>query len=150
MQMMTTFIRRLHNLPVLCVLVISLLTSPVSALGYVWCFNADGYAALEAAMAGDCSTETPSLGLDGIATPSLTAGEDDCGPCLDVSPSHQYSTPNGRDDETLLLSLADSAPAVVAVNLPLPERSLNKKLFTDPPPRTPDLILHHRTTVLLI
>jgi hypothetical protein len=147
---MTALIRRFHNFPVLCLLVLSLLSSPISALGYVWCFSAEGYAALETAMAGDCGADSPTLVLEDIITPSLTTGEDDCGPCLDVSASYQYGAPNGREDEIFIFSLAESTAVSVDAHIPLPERSLNKNLFTDQSPRISDLILQHRTIVLLI
>jgi len=83
------FTRRLNNLPLFCLLLLCLLTSPISTFGYVWCVGADGHAAIETAMAGDCGlgSPTPTTGCD--AKISETVATDDCGSCLDVSPSHQ-------------------------------------------------------------
>ena len=143
------FPRKLH-LPLACLLALCLLTNPVSAYGYVWCLGADGHAEMETAMAGDCAVACDVAFSAKAPLVSVDADADGCGPCLDISTSHQYHTPNNRGDETLILSLAEAAPVIVTVHLPLPERSLNSHHFTDPPPRIPDLILHHRTTVLLI
>ena len=142
--------RRILTLPLACLLVLSVLTNPASAYGYVWCLGTNGHAVMETAVAGDCGVDCGAPSSAEAPLFSVDADADGCGPCLDVSTSHQYRTPNNRDDETLLISLAESAPVVVAVHILLPELSLNSKLFADPPPRIPDLILHHRTTVLLI
>ena len=142
--------RRILHLPLACLLALSLLTNPVGAYGYVWCLGDDGHAVVETAMAGDCKVDCDAPFSANAPLLSVDADDDGCGPCLDVSTSHQYRTPNNRDDETLIISLAEAAPVVVAVHMPLPELSLNSNLFTDPPPRIPDLILLHRTTVLLI
>ena len=143
-------IRRLHKLSFQCLLVLSLLTSPVSSLGYVWCLSADGHATLEAAMAGDCGLDTPAPTTTDTFTPSLTGGADDCGPCLDVSPSHQWGAPRSRQGDTPVSLPAEFATVTVAAHTPLPDRILNNRPPVDAIPRTPDPILHHRTIVLLV
>ena len=147
---MTMLIRRLHKLPFLGLLVLSLLTSPVSSFGYVWCLDADGHANLEAAVAGNC-------GLDNLAPTSanppatpLIRGGDDCGPCLDVSPSHQWGSPRSRQHDAPVSLPAELVTVTVAAHTPLPDRLLNDRPPVDASPRTPDPILHHRTIVLLI
>ena len=142
--------RRFLHLPLACLLALSLLTNPVSAFGYVWCLGDDGHAVVETAMAGDCKVDCDAPFSANAPLLSVDADDDGCGPCLDVSTSHQYRTPNNRGDQTLITSLVAAAPVIVAAYIPLPALSLNRNLFTDPPPRIPDLILHHRTTVLLI
>ncbi|MCM2264423.1 MAG: hypothetical protein NDI73_04430 [Desulfuromonadales bacterium] len=145
---MTMLIRRLHKLPFLCLLVLSLLTSPASSLGYVWCLSADGHAALEAAMAGDCGMDNPAPIPVDTPDPALTV-EDDCGPCLDVSTSHQWGSPRSRQEETAVSIPAEFAPVAMAEYPSLPDPVLNRPAV-DAIPRTPDPILHHRTIVLLI
>lgn len=147
-KLMTMLVRRLHKLPFLCLLALGLLTSPASSLGYVWCLSADGHAALEAAMAGDCGMDNPAPTPIDTPDPSLTV-EDDCGPCLDVSTSHQWGSPRSRQKETPVSIPAEFAPVAMAEYTFLPDRLL--ECLTDAaPPRTPDPILHHRTIVLLI
>jgi hypothetical protein len=143
-------IRRLHKLSFPCLLILSLLTSPVSTLGYVWCLSADGHATLEAAMAGDCGLDNQFPLTADTLTPTLTGGADDCGPCLDVSPSHQWGAPRSRQDDTPVNLPAELATVTVAAHAPLPDRTLNNRPPVDALPRTPDPILHHRTIVLLI
>ena len=147
---MTILIRRLHKLSLLCLLVVCLLTSPASTFGYVWCVSADGHVSMEAAQAGDCGMDIQAPTITGTPAPSLTGGVGDCGPCLDVSASHQWGSPRSRQDETPLGFSAEFAPAIVAAHSPLPDRLLNDYPTGDAIPRTPDPILHHRTIVLLI
>jgi hypothetical protein len=149
-ELMTMFIRRLHKLPLLSLLVLSLLTSPLSSLGYVWCLSADGHATLEAAMAGDCGLD--DLAPTGANTPvaAWTGGGDDCGPCLDVSPSHQWGSPRSRQADTSSSFATELSPVTVATYSKLPDLSLNNHRTAATIPRTPDPILHHRTIVLLI
>ena len=149
-ELMTMLIRRLHKLPLLGLLVLSLLTSPLSSLGYVWCLDADGHATLEAAVAGDCGLDNPAPTTADPLTPSLTGGGDDCGPCLDVSPSHQWGSPRTRLADTPSCCPAEFAPVTVVRSSKLPELSLNNHPTADTIPRTPEPILHHRTIVLLI
>ena len=143
-------IRRLHKLSFQCLLVLSLLTSPVSSFGYVWCLDADGHATLEAAMAGDCGLDNPAPTTADPLTPSLTGGVDDCGPCLDVSPSHQWGSPRSRQADTPSSCPAEFSPVTLARYSKLPDLSLNNHPPVGTIPRTPDPILHHRTIVLLI
>lgn len=147
---MTMFIRRLHKLPLLCLLVLSLLTSPLSSLGYVWCLDADGHATLEAAVAGDCGLDKPAPTTTDHPALSLTGGDDDCGPCLDVSPSHQWGSPRSRQVDTPSSFAAEFSPVTVATYSKLTQLSLNNHPSAATIPRTPDPILHHRTIVLLI
>ena len=149
-ELLTMLIRRLHKLSFQCLLVLSLLTSPVSSLGYVWCLSADGHATLEAAMAGDCGLDNQFPLTADTLTPTLTGGADDCGPCLDVSPSHQWGTPRSRQGDTPVSLPAELATVTVAAHTPLPDRILNNRPPVDAIPRTPDPILHHRTIVLLV
>ena len=147
---MTMLIRHLHNLPILCLLILCLLTSPVSAFGYVWCVSADGHAVLEEAMAGDCGLDNPTPATDGNTAPALTIGADDCGPCLDISPAHQWGSPRTRQEQSPASIPAEFAPVAVVSSIPLPDRHQTSHFVATSPPRTPEPILHHRTIVLLI
>jgi hypothetical protein len=143
--------RRIFNLPLICLLIISLLASSTSEFGYVWCFSTDGdHSALELAQAGDCSLDncTPTTG--NLAAAALTGEADDCGTCLDISSSHQWNTSRWRQDDIPVNALADFTPCAVAPHFPLPEWSFNTHRVVDFPPRIPEPIQYHRTTVLLI
>lgn len=144
--------RRLINQLFACLLIIGLLASSASASNYVWCVSADGdHSVLEFAPSGDCSQDDCAPATDGIAVSALEADTaDGCGPCLDVSSAHQWNVSRSRAGD-----LSDDLPAtlplvVLEVFNPLPERLSNPHRLLDPPPRIPEQILHHRTTVLLI
>jgi hypothetical protein len=147
---MTMFIRRLHNLPILCLLILCLLSSTASTSGYVWCVSSDGHATLEGAVAGDCGLDNPTPATNGITSTSLSIGTDDCGPCLDVSPSHQWGSPRPRHDGCPVSVPAEFAPVAIVAYTSLPVRSQTSHPVAAPTPRTPEPILHHRTIVLLI
>lgn len=139
---------RIRYLPLLLLLIGSLLTSPASASGYVWCLSADGHAALEEAWGGDCAAASPAAPAD-PAEHSLGRTDGECGPCLDISSAHSWGTPRCRAD-------ADPAalpvpPVAVATTPPVvAPASLSGRFPYAPLPRLSALILHHRTVVLLI
>jgi len=147
---MPMVIRRLHKLSILCLLILCLLTSQASTLGYVWCVTADGHAALEEAIAGDCGFDNPPPSTDGITSTALTIGANDCGPCLDISPSHQWGSPRTRQEEAPVSVPAEFAPVTVAAYISSPDHLQTNPFAVTPPPRIPAPILHHRTIVLLI
>lgn len=135
-----------------CLLIIGLLASSASASNYVWCVSADGdHSVLEFAPSGDCSQDDCSPAAEGIAVSALEANTaDGCGPCLDVSSAHQWNVSRNRAGD-FSVDLPATLPLVAldAFNS-LPEQFLNTYQLVDPPPRIPDQILRHRTTVLLI
>lgn len=144
-------IRRLRHLPLLCLLIISLLISPAVMSGYVWCVTEDGHGFLEEAIAGDCAADNHVEEAANIASAALSSAEDDgCGPCLDISTSHHLGTSRSRLDEQQASLFAGIAPTTVAAPVLLPDRDLNNHRIVVVPPRIPDPLLHHRTTVLLI
>lgn len=150
MEMMPMSLRRLLQLPLLCVLVLSLLASPMSDLGYVWCLSADGHASVETAVAGDCGGSAPArLGFD-LCADSSAGDDDDCGPCLDVSSAPSWGSSRSRDcDSPASLPVPSAAFAAAA----LPHRSaraLSIGHVAEPTQRTPEAIRSHRTIVLLI
>lgn len=149
-RLMPMIIRRLHKLPFLCLLALCLLTNPAGTFGYVWCVSADGHAALEVATAGNCGLDNPVPTTDANPSVSLTIETDDCGPCLDVSPSHQWGSPRSRQDQAPVSFPTEFPLLVVGMPTPPPARFLNQHRVVNLSPRTPDPILHHRTTVLLI
>lgn len=144
-------LRRLLHIPLLCLLIVNLLISPAVTSGYVWCVTDDGHSFLEEAFAGDCAADDHVGEAENIASadlPSINA--DGCGPCLDISASHRWGNSRSRQDELPVGRLVGIAPTTDVSPVPLPERELNTHRTIAAAPRTPDLILHHRTTVLLI
>ena len=120
------FIQRLHNLPILCLLVICLLISPAVKSGYAWGAAADDHSLRNEVVAGDSSSD------DYVETAAYRWGK---------SPSR-----HGHQPGSLLASIAPTA----VLQVRLPERSLNPHRFAGSPPRISSQILHHRTIVLLI
>lgn len=141
--------RRFHTSAFTWLLLLCLLVTPASLSGFVWCLGDDGHAQVELATAGDCAVDRdmpPPVAGPGVA---LDAGEDRCGPCLDLSSSHRWGSPRGRNSLAPASLPVALAPVVVALQRPLPDRFLTSRLVIDPAPRTPQQILHHRTIVLL-
>ena len=152
---MTLHIRRLHKLPLVCLLVLCLLTSPASSFGYVWCVSDAGHATLETALDGVCSLDLPTRPVGDFPILTLNADANDCdpypcGPCRDISNTLVWGPASGHDTETNISILASDAPAIVATHISLPDRFLLNHRATDITLRTPDSILYHRTIVLLI
>jgi hypothetical protein len=145
-------IRRFPHLPLLCVLVLCLLTSPVSPFGYVWCLNADGHVELEAARADDCSLDCPPLSAGNPPTFTIDAEASGCGPCLDVSTTLQWGSVRGRDSRggSPVSLPTPFTPPAVAAHTPQASNLLTKGLVAETSPRISEPILHHRTIVLLI
>jgi hypothetical protein len=144
-------VRRLHHIPLLCLLIISLLISPAVMSGYVWCVTEDGHGFLEEAIAGDCAAGNHGEAAANIASAALSSEDDDgCGPCLDISTSHHWGNSRSRQDELQVSLLVGVAPTTVVAPVLLPDRDLNNHRVVETSPRIPDPLLHHRTTVLLI
>ena len=142
---------RLHSLPLLWLLILCVLTSPSSTIGYVWCVSADGHIVLEAAVAGDCAAESRSAHPENTTNPAPAFEDaDGCGPCLDISASHSWGTARPCQDDLQTSLLASFVPANGVTAALLPERTLNTHFIVDTTPRIPAPILHHRSTVLLI
>jgi len=143
--------RRIISQLLVCLLIPSLLASSASASNYVWCVSADGdHSVLELALAGDCSQDDCMPSTASVATPGLEADTDGCGPCLDISSSHQWNVSRCRQGDIPADLPADLSLVVLDAFNPLPERTLNPYRLVAPPPRIPDPLLHHRTIVLLI
>lgn len=147
--------RRLHKLPSLCLLILCLLTSPASSLGYVWCVSDTGHATLEAALDGVCSLDLPTRPVGDLPFLTRNAEANDCdpypcGPCHDISNTLRWASASDHGTETAVSISASHASVIVATPLPLPDRILTSRLDAEPIPRLPDSIRYHRTTVLLI
>lgn len=143
-------IRRTFNLPLVCLLIIGLLAGSARASSYVWCVSTDGdHSVLEFAPAGDCSRDDCLPASDSVAAAALDATADDCGPCLDISSSHQWNVSRSRQVDVAATPL-DIAPDAVTARPSLPERSLATLRLVDRPPRVPAPLMHQRTVVLLI
>jgi hypothetical protein len=121
------FIRRLQNLPILTLLIISLLISPTVTSGYAWCVAADKHGFREESVASDFTSDHC------VANMAYRWGQSD--------------PRKGHQPDSLL---ANISPTTASTHFPLPERNLNRHRIVDTPPRISDQILHHRTIVLLI
>ena len=124
---MTMFIRRLQNLPILNLLMISLLISPAVTSGYVWCVATDKHSFRKEAAVGDFASDNY------VANMAFRWGHSD--------------PRQGHQPASLLASITSTT---VLAHFPLPERNLNIHRVVDSSPRTSNQILHHRSIVLLI
>jgi hypothetical protein len=145
-------VRRLHLLPLLWLLIAGLLASPVTSFGYVWCLDDDGHAALETARGGGCGGDTvaPCAADNPDGSASLAAGEDDCGPCLDITAAPHWNLTRGRDG-----SSPDPQPVffiLPGVTLRPVPADFSSAIAPRPEavPRRSAQLLAHRTIVLLI
>ena len=138
-------VQRIFQLPLICLLIVSLLAGSASAGSYVWCLSADGdHSALEFAPGGDCSG-------DDCTSPSVLGSEDgDCGSCLDITSSHSWNISRSRQSDEAVAPAAKLAPLALTAWIPLPQRILNSHRLVEIPPRIPDPILHQLTIVLLV
>lgn len=144
-------VRRIFQLPLICLLIVSLLASSASAASFVWCVSADGdHSALEFAPGGDCSRDDCTRPLGGTAPSVLSPEDDDCGACLDIASSHGWNVSRTRQSDVAADLPADLAPVALTARTPLPQRILNSHRLVELPPRIPDPILHHLTIVLLV
>jgi hypothetical protein len=123
---------------------------PAAPSGYVWCVTADGHSALEVAIAGDCAWDGHAETTESSAHVALSADDDSCGLCLDLSTSHHWVNGRPRQDELTVSLLVNIAPAAAVAAVPVPAGDPNTHRVVDSPPRIPETILYHRTIVLLI
>ncbi len=142
-------IRRLHFVPLLWVLVLSLLASPARPFGYVWCLGEDGHATMETARAGNCDGDAAALPAENLAAPALTGAADNCGACLDISPAPRWGTARVRTIDASKALPDAHVPALVGHH-DRPAWFLNEQPRTDSPPRPPATLRHHRTIVLQV
>jgi hypothetical protein len=124
---MTMLVRRLQNLPILYLLIISLLISPAVTSGYAWCVAADKHSFRKEVVAGNFAADSD------VANMAFRWGHSD------PRQGHQPA------------SLPVGIPATgFSADVPLPERNLNSHRVVASAPRISDQILQHRTIVLLI
>jgi len=143
-------IRRFYHFPLLCLLVLSLVTSTASSFGYVWCLSADGHAEVETAIAGDCGVACTTPSPVKVPALSLNAEADDSGACLDVSTSHPWGSPRTRDDNSQFSPLVALAPITIAIFSTAGDQCPINRHRPKPTPRIADPLQLHRTVVLLI
>jgi len=124
---MTMFIQRLRDLPILSLLIISLLITPAATSGYAQGVAADDRSLRNEVIAGDCASDK----------------------FIENAPYRWGKFPPRPGQQPGSLP-ASFLATTVAAQLPLPEHQLNSHRIINPTPRIPDLILHHRTIVLLI
>lgn len=131
-------------------LLVVLLPVGINAEAVVFCLGADGHAVVETVVAGDCSVDCGTPAPVEVLPPAMKDGDDGCGPCLDISSSHQWGSPRTSDDcRHLDLPVILPQVAVAIANDAIIQLT-NHGLIIEPPPRIPEPILLHRTTVLLI
>lgn len=145
-------IRRLLHLPLLSALLLCLLASPSGAFGFIWCIGADGHshASLQTDQAEECGDPRPAAPAD---TQHALRWGDDPQPhddCLHIAITGQIGMAGGRDHYPLDEAPATSGSPVPTVFTPQICQELAAGLFPEPPPRTSEPILQHRTIVLLI
>jgi len=131
-------------------LLVALLPVGINAEVVVFCLGADGHAEVEIVVTGACGADCAAPAPIEVLPHAMKADDDGCGPCLDISSSHQWGSPRTFDDSIhveLPFTLSQTAVAIAndAVLQPI-----NNGLIIEPAPRIPEPILHHRTTVLLI
>jgi hypothetical protein len=124
---MTMFVRRLQNLPILYLLIISLLISPAVTSGYAWGVATDKHSFQKETVAGDFASDNY------VANMAFRWGH------FDPRQGHQPAS-----------LLAGVTSTTFLAHFPLPERNLNFHLVVGSSPRISDQILHHRSIVLLI
>ena len=121
------FIRRLQNLPILYLLIISLLINSAVTSGYVWGIAADKSSCRQEAISAHYASDN-----------------------YVENAAYRWGDPRTRQGHQPGSLLAGITPTTVVVPVPPVERHLNTHRIVTSPPRTPDHILHHRTIVLLI
>lgn len=144
-------IRRLHNLPVLCLLLLALLTSPASASAFVWCIGADGHShANSTKSTGDGCCGTQQTAQPAACGQELSTEEQDHGHCLHIALTGQPVLSGSRDSQTPD-DAAATEPAACAKAFPHATASHpDARLLAKTTPRMAGPLLHHRTIVLLI
>ena len=142
---------RLYHLPLLCVLVLCLLTGPGGALGFIWCLGADGHnhaKAVTGPVEACCEPHQPTAPED--CDSGLAAAANDHDQCLHITATGQLGRGSSRDhhslDETPAATLVSALPS----RLSLFEQDLSNGLTPENSLRVAETLLYHRTTVLLI
>lgn len=150
-ELMTMSIRRFRHLPLLCALILCLLTSPGGALGFVWCIGADGHSHATPLTAADrdCCSAAQATHPDGHA-PGLTDNAEDHGQCLHVAVTGQLGAGSSRDNQALDETPVTNRLSLFASVQPWSGQRLTNGLIPDASPRVSEPLLLHRTTVLLI
>lgn len=131
-------------------LLVALLPVGINAEAVVFCLGADGHAIVETVMAGTCGVDCAAPAPVEVLPPAMKGGDDGCGPCLDISSSHQWGNPRPFDDSIHIKLPVMLLQAAVAIANDAVLQPINNGLIVEPTPRIPEPILLHRTTVLLI
>lgn len=131
-------------------LLVTLLPVGVSAEAVVFCFGADGHAVVETVVAGDCRVDCTAPAPVEVPPPAMQDGDDGCGPCLDISSTHQWGSPRTFDGSIHIDFPVILPQAAVAIANDVVLQPIDNGLIIEPYPRIPEPILLHRTTVLLI
>lgn len=132
-------------------LLVFLLTGQAAAHGYVWCLGADGHTALEYAARDNCGPASEGACRNGHAerTPGALAGDEHCGPCLDIPATFDAAPRQARPQKEYIQARIEPAAGSEVFPLPRFVPVLAAGLHLQPPPRITPTILHLRTVVLL-
>jgi hypothetical protein len=131
-------------------LLVALLPGGINAEAVVFCLGADGHAVVETVVAGTCGVDCNAPAPAEVLPPAMKDGDDGCGPCLDISSSHQWGSPRTFADSIHIDLPVTLLQAAVAIANDAVLQPINNGLIVEPAPRIPEPILLHRTTVLLI
>jgi hypothetical protein len=131
-------------------LLVVLLPVGINAEAMVFCLGADGHAEVETVLAGACGVDCDASAPVEVLPLAINDGDDGCGPCLDISSSHQWGSPRTTDDSRHIELPVTLSQAAVAIASDAVLQPIDNGLIIGPAPRIPEPILLHRTTVLLI
>jgi hypothetical protein len=119
------------------------------AIGYAWCFGDDGHVDIKAVSCEDSCGKTAFRqdATEPLQPAALEAGDENCGPCLDLYIEQVAATLKKRHKKTALPTLK-IAPAN---SLPSSSQQavMMEKFLPQPPRQTSQTLLVHRTVVLL-
>ena len=147
---MSALLQQILRLPLLIALTLGLLAGPIASNGYVWCVAADGQARLMTEDANGCcpdSAVSPTFRPPVVACETMAT---QCSPCFDVPVHSHWSSTRSRITNTQPVMFPPVPRFVAAGSTVGDARELPDGLSPEPSPRVPELILHHRTIVLLV
>jgi len=141
----------LSKITILLLLPLFLVTSVNSALGYSWCFGADGHVDVKYTTNDNCCSGElePGPGHDRTVSSGVQLRSEQCGPCLDLLVQQGEAVFFKRLKKAPTLSLDAYTPVSYDVSSRQSVNLIVGNLASQPPPRISQTILAHRTVVLL-
>jgi len=141
----------LSKITILLLLPLFLLTSVNSAMGYSWCFGADGHVDVKYTTNDNCCSgdlET-GPGHDREGSLGVQLRNEQCGPCLDLPAQQGEAVFLKRLKKAPTLSLSAFTPVSYDVSFKQIANLIVGNLASHPPQRVSQTILALRTVVLL-